>query len=165
MHQIRRFRRGQLWRHNQAGDLAGLNNEIDTVKLAELTAANRGKLGWTYTHKLVFGHDKNASAIKTANENGFTVNLSADTLEQADALLALKIGPVVAVVNSNQTKNCKTPNGARVVVCPAAIRDNVTCATCGLCQRAKRDYVIGFPAHGVKKKSVDLLIGQTHATA
>lgn len=158
LHQIRRFRRGQLWRHNQAGDLAGLNNEIDTVKLAELTAANSGKLGWTYTHKPVVNHPANAQAIKTANENGFTVNLSADNLAQADQLLSLKIGPVVVVVGADQVKNCKTPNGARVVICPAAIRDNVDCAHCGLCQWAKRDYAIAFPAHGVKKKAVTALV-------
>ena len=155
---VRSFHNGQLWRHNQAGDLAGKNNEIDAIKLAELTQANKNKRGWTYTHKPVLGHKKNAQAVKLANKGGFTVNLSVDTLEQADKLLALKIGPVVSIVESNQTKNCKTPNGARVVICPASIRDNTTCANCGLCQWAKRDYVIAFPAHGVRKTTLNKLI-------
>lgn len=158
LHTVKRFHRGQLWRHNQAGDLAGLNNEIDTVKLAELTAANRGKRGFTYTHKPVVNHTANAAAVKSANENGFTVNLSADNLAQADQLLSLKVGPVVVVVGADQTKNCKTPNGARVIICPAAIRDNTTCANCGLCAWAKREYVIAFPVHGVKKKAISALV-------
>ena len=34
---------GQLWRHNQAGDLPGTDGKIDTVKLRALIQANQGK--------------------------------------------------------------------------------------------------------------------------
>ena len=42
---------GQLWRHNQAGDLPGIGNKIDVKQLGQLVKASEGKRGFTYTHK------------------------------------------------------------------------------------------------------------------
>jgi len=152
---VKKIRRGQLWRHNQAGDLAGDNNVIDTKALKALVSANRGRKGFTYTHKPMTA--ENMEAVRHANENGFTVNLSANNLRHADELKALNVGPVVVVLPSDQTKNTITPDGHKVVVCPAVIRDDVTCASCGLCQK-QRNAIVGFPAHGIAKKKVDLKI-------
>lgn len=165
---VKKFRPGQLWRHNQAGDLAGNNNTIDTDALKQLVEANKGKKGFTYTHKPVLdkqGDDaaSNRDAVKYANENGFTVNLSANNLSHADELLKLGVGPVCAVVPMDVTKNTVTPAGNRVVVCPAAVRDGVSCATCKLCSFAKREYVIAFPAHGVKKKALSKMVSESQA--
>ena len=151
----------QLWRWGTAGDLPGTGNVTDAVALAELTKANQGRKGWAYTHRPVLSEQTaqgvsteaiaaNRVAIKAANDGGFTVNLSANNLGMADKLLALGIAPVVSIVPKDVVKNCLTPGGNRVVICPASTRDNVTCARCGLCQRAKRDYVIAFPAHGFR---------------
>lgn len=147
---------GQLWRHNQAGDLPGDNNDIDAKALGELVAANNGKRGFTYTHKPVLrGQASNATvkanrkAIDAANKGGFTVNLSANTLAHADELADLDIGPVVTLLPATQTRNTVTLQGRKVVVCPATQRENVSCATCKLCQWGKRGFIIGFPAHGV----------------
>jgi hypothetical protein len=49
--EIKALPRHQLWRHNQAGDLPGVGDSLDVAKLAELTKANKGKNGFTYTHK------------------------------------------------------------------------------------------------------------------
>ena len=48
---VRRIPRGQLWRHNQAGDLPGRGDTIDTAQLKQLVDAARGTRGFTYTHK------------------------------------------------------------------------------------------------------------------
>ena len=142
----------QLWRHNQAGDLPKKNNSIDAVKLGQLVAANTGKRGFTYSH-----HRDAASIawIRHANAWGFTVNLSANDLQDADALADHDAGPVVVVLPSTQTKNTTTPAGRAVVICPATQRDNVSCATCQLCQR-QRAVIVGFPAHGTKKRVIDI---------
>ena len=42
---------GEMWRHNQAGDLPGKGEEIDPEEMAALVRANAGKRGYTYTHK------------------------------------------------------------------------------------------------------------------
>lgn len=149
----------QLWRHNQSGDLAGLGNLIAPSFLQDLTKANKGKRGFTYTHKPCLGDGKvevsNRQAIKEANEGGFVVNLSGNTLAHADALSDLAIGPVVCVVPSDTTRNLTTPKGRKVVICPATQREGVSCATCQLCARGNRSVIIGFPSHGTSKRKAD----------
>lgn len=166
---------GKLWRFNQAGDLPGKGDCIDTSAFLDLVIANSEAkaLGFTYTHKPVLETlyctasavkgkrvvkrkgspyaKHNAKLIKDANERGFTVNLSANDLAHADELADLKIGPVVTVLPHDQNENTVTPKGRKVVVCPATQRDNVSCATCGLCAR-QRDVIVGFPAHGASKR-------------
>jgi hypothetical protein len=143
---------GQLWRHNQAGDLPQVDGSIDAVKLGQLVAANTGRRGFTYSH-----HRDAASIawIRHANAWGFTVNLSANDLNDADALADHAAGPVVVVLPSTQTQNTVTPAGRTVVICPATQRDDVSCATCQLCQR-QRAAIVGFPAHGTKKRVIDI---------
>ena len=143
---------GQLWRHNQAGDLPGIGDRIDADQLDALVAANAGKRGFTYTHKPMTA--ENRKSVKRANKLGFTINLSANNLSDADKLAKLRIAPVVTVLPSDASENTVTPEGRKVVVCPATQRDNVSCATCQLCQR-QRDVIIGFPAHGTGAKRVN----------
>jgi hypothetical protein len=152
---VRALPDGQVWRHNQAGDLPGIGDTINGGFLDELVSANKGKRGFTYTHKPP-QRGKNAAAIARANEGGFTVNLSADTLPEADTLAGLAIGPVVVVLPSDVTENTATPEGRKVVICPAVTREGVTCSTCKLCAWKDRKVIIGFPAHGTgaKKASV-----------
>ena len=140
----------QLWRMNQAGDLPGEGETIDGVALRKISKANAGKRGFTYTHK--YSKRGNLKLIKAANDGGFTVNLSANSPTHADELADTQAGPVVCVLDSATTQNSTTPAGRKIVVCPATVRDDVTCATCGLCARSTRSIIIGFPAHGTAKK-------------
>lgn len=152
---IARLPVGQLWRHNQAGDLPGIGPVVDPVKLRELVQANRGRRGFTFTHKAMTA--PNRQAIRLANRHGFTVNLSADSPRRADELLALGIGPVVTVLPWNlwRRKSYHTPAGARIVICPAQTRENINCATCGLCARPERATVVGFLGHGTRKRAIN----------
>lgn len=143
---------GQLWRHNQAGDLPGDGSTVDPVALGELVRANMGRRGFTYSH---YRDADSLAWVKHANTWGFTVNLSANDLDDADTLADTGAGPVVCVLPSTQSANTVTPKGRRVVVCPATQRDNVSCATCQLCQR-QRDVIVGFPAHGTRKRVIDI---------
>jgi len=144
---VRRLPRGQLWRHNQAGDLPGQGDCIDTLALAALVEANRGRRGFTYTHKPM-GVLRNRQAVFAANRSGFTVNLSADNLAQADELAALGAGPVVAVVPQDTPKHGRTPGGRRFVVCPAQTAEDMNCARCGWCAQADRQGIVAFRVHG-----------------
>jgi hypothetical protein len=161
--QVEALPAGQAWRHNQAGDLPGTSDAIDADKLAQLVEANAGysdvsrnRRGWTYTHKPLTGEHgaRNAAAIKAANDGGFTVNLSADNMREADELATADVGPVVVVLPSDVQGNVKlqTPQGRRVAVCPATYRDDVSCASCLLCTRRDRKVIVGFPAHGASKR-------------
>jgi hypothetical protein len=154
---VRTIRKGQIWRHNQAGDLPGLGDKLDRVKLAQLVRAARGTMAYTYTHKPLHSV-ADQIAIAEANRAGFTINLSGNTLAHADALADLDIGPVVVLLprDTAPRADIKTPKGRRVVVCPATYRDDVTCESCKLCARL-RDTIVGFPAHGTASKRADAI--------
>jgi hypothetical protein len=143
---------GQLWRHNQAGDLPGDGHTVNPVALGQLVRANIGKRGFTYSH---YRDAASLEWIRHANEWGFRINLSANSIQDADILADTGAGPVVCILPSDATENARTPAGRRVVVCPATQRDDVSCASCQLCQR-ERDVIVGFPAHGSRKRVIDI---------
>lgn len=144
---------GALWRHNQAGDLPHAGGLIDHGAMMRLCEANWGKRGFTYTHHDPMVGD-NLEILELCNLSGFTVNLSANDLSHADTLAETGL-PVCVVLPIDQEQNTATPAGRKVVVCPAAIRDNVSCFTCQLCQRVDRNVIVGFPAHGTGAKRAD----------
>lgn len=169
----------QLWRHDQAGDLPGRGDAIDTEALLRLVAANAGKRGFTYTHKPL-SVPGNAEAIAAANAGGFTINLSGNNLPHADKLFDAAVGPVVSVVpieyqrrETGAGKNHQwletlpeyrariaalpttTPAGRPIAVCPATYLDNKSCANCALCAVRDRKVIVVFPAHGMGKAKAD----------
>ena len=155
--QIRAFPRGQVWRHNQAGDLPGIGDDINSADLQKIVEANKGRRGFTYTHKPCEENEQNREAVKSANASGFTINLSANNLAHADRLVDLQAGPVVSMVPSGTANTFYTPQGRKGIVCPAQQRDDITCANCQLCQRSARSVIIGFIAHGTSKKKADAI--------
>ncbi len=160
--QVKALSRGSLWRHNQAGDLNGINDVIDGLKLVELAKANKGKRGFTYTHYDVLHKDhavrmSNQTSVSEAMRFGFTINLSGNDITHADKLKALNIAPVVVLMPRDAEKVSYTPAGNKVVICPAENTDKVNCMSCGLCQVVDRDYIIGFRAHGTAAKTVELI--------
>ena len=142
-----------LWRHNQSGDLPGDGENVDRGALLALAGANAGKRGFTFSHYNVETNKHNRAAIATANAKGFTINLSANNLDHADKLTDLNIGPVATVLPHDfDARKTTTPKGRIVAQCPATYRDDVTCKTCGLCQKQSRKVIVGFPAHGNSKR-------------
>jgi hypothetical protein len=156
-----------VYRPMVGGDLPGMAGKINKAQMSALIAANRNrrdkgnKKPIGYTHSPVFKSQapfagSNAAIIKDANEQGFTVNLSGDTVEMADKLVDLNIGPVVCVLPKGTTRKTYTPKGCAVVVCPAILsHGKVTCAECQMCARRDRPYIIGFPAHGMRERIAD----------
>jgi hypothetical protein len=147
-----------LGRLAQAGDMPGKGNRINGDMSVKLTQAVSGKRFYTYTHKPVLGRNyvakQNRKHVKLANKNGLTINLSGNNLNHADKLKALNIGPVVTVLPIESPEMLFTPGGNKVIVCPAQSRDNVTCNSCGLCQKRDRSVIVGFRAHGNAKRAV-----------
>lgn len=150
---VRELPEGTLWRHNLAGDLPGIGEELDEQKFATLVLANSGKRGFTFTHKSL-DDAKHRELIRSANLVGFTVNLSADSLAEADAKAELDIAPVCVVLPADAPAQLRTPAGRRVVVCPAQTHEKMTCAKCQLCARPLRSAIIGFRAHGQAQKAI-----------
>jgi hypothetical protein len=155
--QIKALSRGSLWRHNQAGDLNGKHDFIDADSLMQLVNANKGKRGFTYTHYDTLDNSHNRVAVKLANQEGFTINLSGNNIAHADQLKALQVGPVVVMMPRDASKVTVTPAGNKVVICPAENTDKVNCLKCGICADSTRDYMIGFRAHGTAAKTVEVI--------
>jgi hypothetical protein len=146
--EIRNLPAGSVWRHNQAGDLPTDDQiTIDRAKLDHIVAANQGRRGFTFTHFDVIENVANRDAVADANARGFTINLSGNALDHADALAETACGPVTTLVPSDQPANTATPAGRKVVICPARTHAHVTCSSCRLCTR-QRDFIIAFPALG-----------------
>ena len=143
---VRRLLPGTLWRHNQAGDLPGNGIVLDELRVAQLVDANRLRRGFTYTH-YPLGVPRNAALVRFANSNGFTINASCE--RAADAVILHKAG--LPSVTLQAKPGNEVVDGVHVVTCPA-VTHGKTCAACGLCQRADRRFVIGFPVHGSQKK-------------
>lgn len=149
LEEVKALRRNTLWRHNDAGDLIGNGDTIDITALTALVEANRGRRGLTYTH---WPWQANLEVLKWANRNGFTINVSASGV--SDALEAHNAGlPATVILNTDGQKQVKV-GGVRIIICPAQRKKKMTCAKCGLCQKADRDYLIGFWSHGTKKSGL-----------
>lgn len=145
---------GQLWRHNQAGDLPHTAGKISRRFMRAIIAANSGRKGYTYTHhSLTIG--ENLPLLRQANRQGFTVNVSTESEAAADSAIASGL-PAVLTVPSDETRTTwQTAAGNRILVCPAQRSDTKTCADCQLCHKRGRRVVIAFLAHGTAKRRAE----------
>ena len=145
------FVANQLWRHNQAGDLPQRKDgKIHRRKAMQLARAAAHTMGWTYTHYDPTD-EHNGSTIADMNKiGGLVVNLSADSLTEADQYANLGIGPVTVTLPSDApTMGNQTPGGLPIVVCPAQTAEHMTCEQCKLCAKQERKSIVGFLAHGI----------------
>lgn len=168
---IRRLPRKQLWRFAQAGDLPGEGDVIDRDQLIELAKANRSRPVIAFTHKPATAY--NVDALREARSLGFQVNLSADDLSEADELAKTGLPVVVVLPADTGRKTVRgkwaetlteyrtrlkkylliTPANHKVAICPATYTDT-TCNDCGVCAHNRNSVIIGFPAHGTRKKKI-----------
>ena len=144
-----------LFRHNQAGDLPHENGAIDKTFSDKLVDAVKHTNGFTYTHHTLT--NSNVAIIRGMNKSGFTVNHSADNVQDAvKAHKALSGIPIVTLLPLD-APNVQYISGVKVVACPAEKSDKISCSNCGLCALSERDYVIGFRVHGTQKKKAGII--------
>lgn len=155
---IKLLPRQQLWRHNVWGDLLHVKGTINRAALRKLVEANKGKRGFTYTHHQLT--PANIKSIKEAIAKGFTINVSCETQAQVDHARSLGLPATIVVPrNAQPAKGATTPAGHPLRQCPAETTD-MTCSRCGICQRADRQTVIYFTAHGAGAKRIEAVLAQ-----
>ena len=161
LRKVEAFPNGQLWRHNQAGDLLDINTQAGINQLAELAVSSRHAKGFTYTHHPIKGLAA-AEAIRFAKDYKFTVNMSCETEAQADYHISKGRFAVLTVPQSENRKLYVTDGGNRVMLCPQQTNPTVTCATCQLCYKRDPKQIIAFRLHGtgVKKATSALANSQ-----
>lgn len=147
---------GQLWRHNQAGDLWRPDTKRGREALTQLTRANRGRRGYTYSH-----HRRTpavVAAFKAATADGFTVNASCHSEVEADAAIAQGLRAVFVVPSGDRRTLWRTAGGNRAVLCPAQRFDTMTCERCQLCHSRPQEVAVVFRAHGTQRGRIDAAI-------
>jgi len=156
--QINQLPHGQFWRHNQAGDIYEPGSVIGARALEDLTAANRGRKGYTYTHHELT--PRTIQALKVATANGFTVNASTETETAADSAVAhgLRTVLVVTAAAAKSGWHWLTAGGNKVIVCPFDRFKGMNCNKCRLCHSRPQNIIIAFIAHGSSKAKVEQLL-------
>lgn len=150
---VRALPAGQLWRHNEAGDLPGDGESLSESALVELAGAARHTRGFTYTHKLgkslpFLQRESHFKALRYLNAHGVTVNLSIDKFEELDEFAQYDL-PMTVVLPEDAKRVTFTKQGRKVIVCPAQTNEGTTCSTCGICQHNDPTRaIVGFLAHG-----------------
>ena len=160
---IKALPKGQLWRHNVAGDLPSLAGLVDSNEFNRLVETSKHTRPIIYTHHKLYPH--NQKLFAKARSEGIVVNASCESIGTAISAVKSGINAVCIMPTSadpvTKILDCHTQKEvARVVICPAQQKENVTCASCGLCSRDRVDVgvIVGFLAHGAKSKKVNQLL-------
>jgi hypothetical protein len=135
-------------RDRVVGDVVTPAGDIDRDYLAAIaeiaTANNLIPFGYTHAWGRFAGDD-----VAWLHSLGYVMNASTETLAQAERAAAL--GMPVTIVDDEMPEG--TPiAGQRLITCPAQTRDDITCATCGLCAKADRATIIRFRPHGTAEQ-------------
>lgn len=152
LHLIKALPKKIRWRYGTAGDLPP--NDDDIIDLAR---ANGGR------EAIVFTHGRRYETYRKAGRIGMHINVSTDCAADADAVLdAAPDMSVVTVLPSSAARGRHfTPAGREIAVCPATYAERVTCSSCNLCCRPRpRGVIVGFPAHGSRKRMIDRRLAQ-----
>lgn len=152
---VRLFQAGQ-YNHTKRGTL-------NRNELRQFIAATK------HLKPISYVHTSDLDTVKWANDQGFPLIHSANTIEDIDIRV-----PNSVVISHTNERNCeenfqdwrnrlrittdhiksKTNSKGRVFVCPAQVTDDVTCASCMACNRMKSGDIVAFIAHGSKKRKI-----------
>ncbi len=168
LNQIKKLKPGSLMRHNVSGDLPTLNycNALDLLKLQQLrqTVEETGISLYTYTHWHTdesFG-PANLQAVKRYSKPGFVINISTENVDDAGFFNSVGFDVVItdssvfelavrAIQDNKQLLRVQSveeiDQSFDVIPCPEQYTDSATCASCKLCARADRNFVIAFKEH------------------
>lgn len=129
-------------------------SSLDWRAVLQLADACSHLVSWTYTH---WDWRRYQRTLRAAILKGFTINVS--TSDPNAAVAAHRAGLPATLVAPPGQKRPLDLDSVRALVCPALLQKSLTCDSCGnsqgpLCARAKRGYIILFPAHGPRAARV-----------
>jgi hypothetical protein len=140
-------------RYGVLGDIP--QQELHWQQICESIGSRKLK-AWCYTHR---PYDERTH--KVAALNGLTINYSCHS--EAEAIAHVKAGRYAAIVLRSDCMGPGWPlrdhdgnlTGVTVKLCPQSYDKNITCGSCMLCHDRPANVVIGFPAHGTRKKAAE----------
>ena len=140
-----------IYRHNEGGDLwnGKTSEHVCSDSLKRFAKENKTwrKSAIVYTHKPLVGkrshwaiRKANRHAIKDSNSST-AINASVESLSEVDKALELGLDSVCVLPADTPERVTRTPQGNRVVTCPAYY-SKTQCISCGngqpLCARKNR---------------------------
>lgn len=145
---LQRAPRGARYmRDRVVGDVVAPDGSFDRpyVEAMARVADAVGLKVFGYTHAWGLMTPEDVTAV---GESGYTMNASCETEE--DITRAVLLG-MPTVVTGDQWKEGAIVAGRRIVTCPAQTREEVNCASCGLCAKPARACTVRFLVHGTAK--------------
>ena len=132
--------------------VAGDCRTNEAAKMVSNATKEWGHKVWSYTH-----------AWKTVARSSWgTVSVLASVDNVNELKLARRKGYAPAIVVRNfLSKKAYEFHGFKLIPCPNQTHENITCEKCKLCWNDKKlkslNAVIGFEAHGAKRKSLPVI--------
>lgn len=128
--------------------------DIDYVEsIADVvTAENLTPFGYSHAWRRMTADD-----VDRTRASGYVLNASCETV--GDVEEAIGMGLPATVANDDIAEGTMIA-GKRVVTCPAQTRENVDCASCGLCAKPDRKAVIRFEIHGTAKRKAQASVAR-----
>jgi hypothetical protein len=147
----KRDRSARYLRDRVVGDVVKMRDDgtlgldVDYVEAIARVADRSGVRAFGYSHAW---RRATAEDVARIDASGYVLNASCETVE--DVAQALSAG-FPATIASDSVEDGTMISGKRIVTCPAQSRDNVSCATCGLCAKPDRAAVVRFKIHGTAR--------------
>jgi hypothetical protein len=134
-------------RDRVVGDLVDASGGFDMPYVAAIAevADSAGLQVFGYTHAWPIMTAGDVAAVKAT---GYVLNASCETAEDVSRAVSLGMPTVIA---GDSWADGEVVAGRRIVTCPAQTRDDVTCASCGLCAKPDRACTVRFLIHGAAK--------------
>lgn len=134
-------------RDRVVGDVVTPRGTLDRayVRGVATVARENGLVPFGYTHAW---RAFTSADVAWLRRQGYVMNASVESPEAA--VEAIGRGLSVALVDEELPDGTRI-GGRRLVTCPAQARDDVTCASCGLCARPDRPQVVRFLVHGISR--------------
>ena len=144
-------------RDRVVGDVITPDMTMDRNYLQAISdvARHEGLIPFGYTHAWRYFTRRDVQFIKRI---GYVMNASCETVEDVEVAVSLGLLPTIV---DNDLPEGAIVAGYRVVTCPAQTRDEVTCASCGLCAKAQRKALVRFRIHGTaRNKAIEAVEGR-----
>lgn len=134
-------------RDRVVGDLVAPDGSFDHAYVASIArvAGDAGLVPYGYTHAWP---TMTTGDVERVADTGYVLNASCET--EADIERAVSLG-MPTVVARDDWEDGDVVAGRRIVTCPAQTREDVTCASCGLCAKPNRAATVRFLLHGSGK--------------
>jgi hypothetical protein len=144
----RAARSARFLRDRVVGDILTESGTIDHGYIATIAKLAREAhlIPFGYTHAW---RGMTSDDVAQIRATGYIMNASCETRD--DVRAAVDLGMPVTIA-SDIVADGEMIAGKRVVTCPAQTREDVTCASCGLCARGERAAVVRFQIHGTARK-------------